>query len=278
MQNIDIFEFNDPREYLLKVFKNKREKNPRFSLRAWSKQIGLKNHVMLSMTLNGKRNLSSNIAGKIRNSLNLSIDEARYFDTLIHYKNAYSNDEKIFYANILDALRPEKGFSELDLDIFRLISDWYHMAIIEMTNLKDFKSDPKWIASRLGGDVSVSEVEKAIERLVRLKVLKAVDNKLVQTDGFRTTPSDIPNEAIKKYHMQILDKAKEALYSQNISERNFQAYTMCIDTAKIPEAKKLMTEFERKLSALMESGSGNEVYQFNMQLFKLTENGGKNEN
>ena len=46
---------------------------------------------------------------------------------------------------------------------------------------------------------------------------------------------------------------------------------------KMEEAKKLMREFELRIAGLMESESGDEVYQFNMQLFRLTENGGSNE-
>ena len=137
--HMKIFDYNDPTEYLLSVYNEKKKRNPSFSLRAWTKQIGLRHHAMLSMIFSGKRRLKPGIATKIKNSLDLNPIESRYFDMLVMFKNSDNQEEKGFYADILSGLRPEKTFSDLKLDVFRYISDWYHTAIIEMTNLSDFK-------------------------------------------------------------------------------------------------------------------------------------------
>ncbi len=45
---------------------------------------------------------------------------------------------------------------------------------------------------------------------------------------------------------------------------------MAVDSEKIPEAKILIKEFRQKMSALLESGKKDEVYQLAVQLYPLS--------
>ena len=51
-------------------------------------------------------------------------------------------------------------YQQLQMDTFRVISDWYHFGILELTYLKSFKSDPRWIAKALG----ITEIEAVLFR------------------------------------------------------------------------------------------------------------------
>ena len=48
-------------------------------------------------------------------------------------------------------------------DVFSYMSDWYHLAILELTFVKGFKSEAKWMSRRLG--ISEAEVKPAVDRL-----------------------------------------------------------------------------------------------------------------
>ena len=270
-ESFSIYEYTEPKDYLSKVFSQKRLANPRFSLRSWSKQIGLSSPAILSLVLKGKRTLKPKQAVKVRRSLELEAQEARYFDFLILYCNAGSIEEKEFYENILRTLKPNNNFSSIDLEKFRVISDWYHIAILELVKLKDFISNPQWIAKRLGDGVTASQIKGAIERLLKLGFLIEDKNRNLKRPSKRlATPTDFPDEGLKRFHTQMIEKALEALREQEVHERDITSNTVTTSTAKLSEAKKMIRNFRQNLAKFLDTPDGDETYQLNVQLFKLT--------
>ncbi len=271
----NVFDYNDPVDFLNASFSAIQSKNPQFSLRAWARQLGLPHVTMLSMVLNRKRRLLPNLSSKIGEHFvqkeSFSENQARYFDMLVLFANARTTEEKAFYQKVLSSLRPDQTFLSLQLDHLRFISDWYHIAILEMTHLKEFNSDPRWICLRLGDSVSQSQVSEAIDRLVRLGLLERTsDNGLRKTTARLATPSDIPDKGLRKFHSQMMQKALEALERQTVSERDITGHTLVTSLSKIPVAKTMIREFRRRLADFLETPEGDALYQINIQLFKLT--------
>lgn len=273
MEDVKPYDFTNTREFLARALQAKQAKNPRFSLRAWSRQLGFSSPNMLSMILRGERTLRPAHCTRIAQSLAMTNDEQTYLENLCHYTNAKTLAEKKVYASILSGLRPDRPFSTIDLDAFRMISDWYHVAILEMLNLKGFRSSPAWIAKRLGHRVSEVMVEEAIERLTRLNLIKRDErgNLTRNAEGRLSTPDDIPNDAIKSFHSQMIQKALDALISHPVDQREISACTVTITPAKLAQAKRLIRDFQARFSKLMATKPGDETYQLNVQFFSLTE-------
>jgi uncharacterized protein (TIGR02147 family) len=85
------------------------------------------------------------------------------------------------------------------------------------------------------------------------------------------TSEDIESQALQISHLESFDLAKVKLQQVPLHKRDFSSVTMAIDAAKIPQAKAIIREFQEKLYALLSDGEKNEVYQFNCQLFPVTE-------
>jgi uncharacterized protein (TIGR02147 family) len=268
-----VYDFNDPVEFLGASLQASQRLNPRFSMRAWADQLGLNHVAMLSMVLERKRRLLPTLSTRISQQYlakgKFDETQARYFDMLVLFHNARTEEEKLFYQKILASLRPDRQFSTLSLDHFRVVSDWYHLAIVEMTELKDFKTDPRWISLRLGGSVNEGQVQEAIDRLVRVGLLeRQADGSLKKSKSHYATSSDIPSRAIRSFHRQMIEKALEALESQSVEERDVTAHIVATSRAKIPEAKRMIRDFRRRLAEYLESpGDADTVYQLNVQLF-----------
>jgi uncharacterized protein (TIGR02147 family) len=109
----------------------------------------------------------------------------------------------------------------------------------------------------------------ALDRLERLKLIKYQNDRYIRTQNKVCTPSDIPNEAIKKYHRQNINRALEALDNINFDERDITSIIMPIEKAKLAEAKKMIRNFRREMSLFLEAkeGGGDQVYSLNIQLF-----------
>ncbi len=155
-------------------------------------------------------------------------------------------------------------------DEFKLISDWYHFAILSLCRLQDNKADPLWIAAQIGIDADTAD--SALLRLKRLELVMTKRNKMYRTSNPITTSKDIPSESIKSYHKQNLILAAQKLDSVPIDKRDFASITTAVDPKKINKAKKMIVDFIDKLSIEMSSKTPSEVYTLSVHLFPLTHN------
>ena len=156
----------------------------------------------------------------------------------------------------------------MELDAFKIISDWHHLAILELTYLDEFKNDVKWISKTLG--ISPAAVETAIERLKKAGLLKEKSGKLVATEDFSAIGEDKPSHAIKNFHKQIMERALSALFVQSLEERDFSSVMMAIHQSKLPQAKELIRKFKKEFAALVtDTDSKDSVYCLGIQFFNL---------
>ena len=75
--------------------------------------------------------------------------------------------------------------------------------------------------------------------------------------------------ARRNKQIQIREKAIEAIEEFPIEKRSMTSMTMCIDEELMPEARKLISEFNEAMSKLLESGSKDKVYALEVGLFPL---------
>jgi uncharacterized protein (TIGR02147 family) len=244
------------RETLAQDFKKRKERNAQFSLRAYAKWLGF-SPAQVSQMLSGKRNITLHAAKKIIRRLDLSPSE-----------------KKLFVGSFLrDHTKPEtmddKKRERLEDDKFKLISDWYHFAILSLTKIKNSKSDPRWVAQRLG--ISTEEANLAIQRLVRLGLLKA-GPQFKQIGTTLEVSSDVPSDAIRKYHKQNLTLAAERIDLVPVHLREFQSISLPIDPKTLDLFKKHIDQFIDEASTLASSKDPKEIYNLNVQFFPITSN------
>ncbi|MES2768584.1 MAG: TIGR02147 family protein [Bdellovibrionota bacterium] len=248
------------------------KRNSRYSLRAFAKDINM-SPGRLSNVLNGKSGLSLDKASTIAQKLDLSEAEAEWFITSVQSQDARSKTKRSEAQRRINALKKTyKDYQQLNLDQFALISEWYHFALIDLMDTKDFKNDTQWMAKRLG--ISKVEVEVALSRLKSLNFIKEEKNKLSVLVREPSTPSNIPSAAIKLFHRQILEKAITAIDMQSVEERDFSAITMPISKDIMEEAQIKIKNFRREFDKWAQENSKNkkDVYCISIQFFNLTNN------
>ena len=159
-------------------------------------------------------------------------------------------------------------FTELSIDQYESISQWYHFAILSLTELKDYKHCSEWIAKRL--NITKNTAKDAIERLERLGFLVWENHTIKVSSPQYHTTDEINSYALRAAHKNNLELAKKSLQNDDISHRDFCSMTMAIDIKKIPQAKKMIRDFRNKLCSYLESEEQNEVFKICFQLFPLT--------
>jgi uncharacterized protein (TIGR02147 family) len=244
-------------------------RNPSYSIRAMSRDVGL-SPAFYSQVLSGKRELSESKGVSLATRLGWTAQQSRIFLQLIRLRKT---SDPGLRKELLSQLQEEKASDQvirhfsLSAKRFAVVSDWYHFAILELTELKGFRTEPAWIARKLG--ISPLEVELAIERLTDLGLLSLRDGKLEKEKN--CSIGDIPSEAIRKFHRQNIERAARALKAQPFEQRHVSGTTMAIDSRRLPLAIKRINRFRQELMKELEQGERNHVYQLNVQLFRLTQ-------
>jgi len=272
METNTVYNYQSPRQFLLDYLSNRQKTDPNFSVRKWAKEMGLKTHSLLVMLLQNKREIRIQHCDFLCKGSNLDTNEKAYFKTLVQYKDAQTIEEKNHIATFLQDIHPGNDFKCKEITEFSVIANWVHMAILAMTQLRDFKGTEEEVAVLLKGKITITEIRSAMIRLMDLKLIKWNENGiLVPTYNRVTTRDDINNEGAKEYHRQVLDLAKNAIDNQDLSDREFQSFTMAVSKDKIPLIKEMIRKFRAKLSKVA-SGNGDNVYQTSIQFFQLTHN------
>lgn len=229
--------------------------NPHYSLRSYAKKLGV-SPATLSGILSGKRKLTAEMMSKIGFALSFSPEEVwEYQRQLLGHTNNLAHDR----------------FKELSQEMFMIVSEWYHLTILELMKLSDFKPDANWVAKRLG--VNSNQIKIAIERLQRVGILEIKGKVwLDKTDGFTThyNPKQT-SDAKKRYQRQLLEKSIDSLERDDYSIRDHSSIAMAIDVKDILKAKKEIQAFRKRLSETLESAKKpDEVYQLQIGFFPLT--------
>lgn len=247
-------------------FSNRKRKNNAYSLRSFARDLQI-SQSFLTQVLGQKRKLSDDKAILISDKLNLKPTQKKIFVNLVRLElSRNQKSKKILQEEISSLLKKHPQFTLLSEDTFTIVADWYYFAILELTEVKGFKSNNVWIAKKL--NLSVNEVQIAIERLKRVGML-------IETNGqFKKVEKDylfenVSSVAIKKHHIQTLDLARKALLQQPLDKREFFTISFPLDPQKLLRAKQLIREFSEKFMMEMQESEPKSVYKLAIQFFRL---------
>jgi uncharacterized protein (TIGR02147 family) len=221
-------------------------------MRAFSRKLGISS-AALSEILSGKRQVSRKLAERISNRLMLSPVESNRVLKLFEQPAAGTDTRDV----------------TLDAEHYSLISDWYHFGILSLAETAAFQSDLAEIARRLG--ITNGTARQAVDRLVRLNLLKRDGDELRPTGHQYHTSDGIKSQALRRAHANNLELARRSLEEDPVGDRDFSSMTMAIDPEKLPKAREMLREFRERLSAFLEGGEKKKVYKVCMQLMPLSD-------
>lgn len=238
---------------LQKELKIRQERNPGYSLRAFSGNLGIDSS-NLSKILSGQLVAGEKLKKKIM--LKLGLPEVDLLSG--NYNDKITDDEYRYH----------------DLNLFNIIADWYYYAILELFKLERFQGpiNTKALATELG--IEIEEATQAISRLINLNLIK-VDTKTGRPILAEDSSSSIKNITTSAAHRlqqkQILNKAIDALDQVPIAFRSQSSMTIAINQNKLPEAIEMIKNFRRKLGRfLSDSEKLDEVYNLSISLYPIT--------
>jgi uncharacterized protein (TIGR02147 family) len=190
----------------------------------------------------------------------------------LHARSRYSRLEAQKRLMSFVQTRPESCEKFLKEDEFRMVADWQHLALIELTRFQNCPDNPEWLGKRLG--LSSHVVRESLDRLKRAGLIRVQGLRLTPGQDLLKVLSSTPSPAIRQHHRQVLDRAKESLETVPMALREFGTLMIGISPSQIPEMKEFLreirAEFERRFGKASDRKA---VYALSTQLFPLTQDG-----
>lgn len=244
------------------------EKNPRYSLRAFSRTLEI-DPSMLSRVINGQLIPTTSFTKKILPHLELDPPNEKQFlesvSKAIQEKNFLKKRAEL--KKILREPTTAEAKRALSPELFHVISDWYHYAILQLMETEGFQPDPKWIAEALR--IETSEVEAAITRLLSCGFVEKIAGTYIRaTPPLTSGDRSITTDAHRKRIRQVTEKSGRSLEMDPIYLRNHTTLTLGIDPDKIPLAKEMIQDFMVELCEAMQTRK-KAVYELQINLFPL---------
>ncbi|MGZ3649513.1 MAG: TIGR02147 family protein [Bdellovibrionota bacterium] len=265
-----VFQFHDYRSYLHSVLRARKEKNRRFSLGAWAQRLDLASSSTLIMILKGSRNPSGKLIDKLIEDMRLPAGEAEYFRNLVHLSKSGKNEHlRHLLLEKLAKKNPARIFRPMSLDVFRVFSSWVPTAIRELADLPAFREDSGWIQSRLLFKTTRPEIEKALQSLLAVGLLKRDDAGKVVYDQSVESTYDVPSESQKQFHESALKASLEAVRAVDVKDREISGFTFTIRKADLPVLKEKIRTLLREASQISTCGHDS-VYHLEVACIPLT--------
>lgn len=258
-------------EILRKHLQKRIDANPGYSLRAFARDLDMRpSH--LSEVLRGREGLSTKTAHKIAINLGLSSTQRQYFCDLIETHHGRNKTLREEAAKRLERLAGELVFYQYNYDSFKSISDWHHLAILEVLSNRMVSADEIASLFRLPAQVA----RDALQRLVRLGLCRETTDGQwqISDDGNVTSVAEAASpEAMKLFHSQIIGKAKEALFRQSRDQREYSTLVISVPEDSIPEIKERVRSFQKEILKITENKTtaSKQIYALSSQFFRLSD-------
>jgi uncharacterized protein (TIGR02147 family) len=239
--------------------------NPAYSQRAFARDISIAPH-RLSEILNNKRGLSKEAACKVAAKLNMSANDAEYFCNLVEAEHGRSHTKRQGAVSRLEQDHVDRV--KLDPEEYDVLSDYRHLATIELLSMKNAKSNAASVAAKLS--IPIQEAAKIISHLIETGFLQTFRSKLVPVFERTFFTNKTPSQAIRAFHAGLQQAGLKAIYEQPMEKRSIDALIFKVDPAAIPEIKKEIDRCIEKISRIAStSRRKTELYAITTHLFSL---------
>lgn len=273
---ISIFDYVDYRFFLTDYLNQQKATSRGFSLRSFAQKAGVAAS-LLNDILSKRQNLTVQSMHKYAIAIELGVKEIAYFEALVSFNNASTNQEKNRFFGEMVHLRGRSAVKFIDHQQYEYFSEWYHSVVRELVTHGGLGCDAEKISQCTDPVVSPAKVKKSIALLQELGLIYETDGVWHASDKVLSSEYQIQSVALKNYHTGMLDRAVESLDKHTSDEREFQGLTLSVSKATFMQMKNRIRSFSDELLAMAasENVGADEVYQINLQMFPLTKKGGR---
>ncbi len=256
-------------EILLLELENRMKAEPSYTQSSFARDLHMSRST-LSEILSLKHGLSYRMARKVVKELKLTEpQELEFLDSVLAQLGQKSR-VSLAAKKRQEKREMESTKRELSEDIFSVIANWYHLAIVEKAS-----QFPNGITASEAADtfeLSFQTAEIALLRLQRVGMVRELSGRYhVQTRRSKSS-DEIPSEAVRQFHREINQRAMQALDETDVDQREFGSVVLSLNENQLLEAKAMLKDFRKSFLERLDPGGSQQagkVCALNLSLFSL---------
>lgn len=271
MQKIDIFNYSDYRQYMIDHYESEKKRFSSFSYNIWAKKLDLKNNTSIIKIVKGQRNAGPEMIEKLNEYFRFTVKEKEYFSGLVELDKETNSRLQVLIKRDLQKLNFKNKVTFINEDEFSVISSVWCFAFRSLARLGALTDDIPKLSKLLRFKPGTKKIAQSFDALLSSNLLEKNENGYSCLKMNLNTSDDVASEALKQFHEEALDLAKESLRATDPKLREISGLTLTFSTDRLEEAKTMIREFQDQFAAQFGKSEGaNHVYQMQTQFFPLT--------
>jgi uncharacterized protein (TIGR02147 family) len=265
----NLFDYFDFVKYLRDYYEARHEIDRWFSYRYIQGKTGIDPGYLFKI-FQGKKTLPQKNVASFAKLLNLTKREKEYFNLLVLYSKAKSNDEiRQYFEKML--LFGEVVARKVALKEYEYYTKWHYAALRQVLSYYPFNGDYKALARMTVPEITPAEAQKGVEVLCNLGfVRKEPDGSYKVLDRFLSTGDDWHSIAVRRFQQDTIMLAHKALDDVDKDLRDISTVTVTLSAEGFSEARERIRQFRRDMLELVnreDSPSGS--YHVNIQMIPI---------
>lgn len=257
--------FKNPQDYLQFEYDLRHARRPSYSMRAFARDLQMSASGFNDF-MKGRVGMSPGRVQFVSDTLNWTTARTEHFQDLLRAKFDKDSGVKAS-AQARVKQRLKIGSGALSVDEFKIISEWHHLVILELCEMRDHVT-AKQIAKEL--DITSQAASQALRRLTKLKLISLQESGYKPIESNTTFGDQVPSEAIRYFHSQVLERAQKALQITSMENRASQSMVFSIDKK---DAGKISTEIRRSIDSIVnryaQNSKKDSIQALTFQLFPV---------
>lgn len=268
---VNVFSYTDFRTYLRDFHEQAKRENPHFSYRYIARKVGFRSPGYFTQLLQGKVNLSQTLLHRFVPLLKLNRREAEYFELMVHFCQAKTQEEKQRLFERMGAYK-ELAAHIISPDQYELYDKWYYAAVRDILCFYPFRGDYRELAQLVEPAISTREARNAIELLRRLGLIERTpDGRYVQTDAVVRARARGYDVALARFAMVMMDRARDAIDRLPREERSISWVGFAVSERTYERMREEIVAFRSRMLRLAEQDPDpRRAYHLNLQLFPVS--------
>lgn len=254
-------------DFLGFYYRQKKTRNQAYSMRAFARDIGL-SPSRLSEVMSGKERISEKSGILVAENLKLKARTKEFWLNLILAEVGGTPLVRETAIQRVHDIRKDKNLEFIENEKFQIIADWYHGALLEVIALQGQSHEISDLAKRL--DITPAQALEAMQRLELLKFIKKTDaGTFATTFELATTIEDIPSQAARKFHRQIMERGITSVMEDDVDERELNSVVLAVPIARMPEFKTSIRKFFGDFIGQVGEEPKDDIYALSVQFFPI---------
>jgi uncharacterized protein (TIGR02147 family) len=250
------------RAFLADEFVERQRANPRYSLRAFARDLTL-SPSLVSQMLRAQKPVTHETGRVLKRRLRLPPHRAALLSVLLADSEAASESSET--AADLGAELPHP----IREDVFQAVRRWHYGAIVCLSDLPDFDPSPAAIGRRLG--ISALEAEVAVDRLLRLGLLTRTEDGALRKSHPSFRAEDVPSKAKRQFQSEMLQRVTNALEEISPEERHVTGVLVAGNRAALEGARARVEAFCYEMREQLKTGGpSDEVFYVSVGIIPVT--------